>query len=169
MDRIVSTGREAIDTLLDDFRDYRTDPSESFEEFAGDAVDTFASDPDALYEYDPQITDIRRLTRTPAYGGHTERASDAEPVDDVYVLRPGPRGTWIADPCDMSRKWFDYPRIVLDPDEGTCRLALQAETIDAAGDIGEYIDFLDDLRTRIGRIRVAVDRRLGRDPASSQA
>ena len=35
-DRIYSTGREAIESLREDYRDFNDDPDESFEEFAGD-------------------------------------------------------------------------------------------------------------------------------------
>ena len=39
-DRIYSTGREAIESLREDYRDFNDDPAVSFEEFAGDVLDT---------------------------------------------------------------------------------------------------------------------------------
>lgn len=62
-DRIYSTGREAIESLRDDYRDFNDDPDESFEEFAGDVLDIFNAAPDAVYSYDPQIRpgSIQRL------------------------------------------------------------------------------------------------------------
>ena len=44
-DRIYSTGREAIESLRDDYRDFNDDPDESFEEFAGDVLDIFNAAP----------------------------------------------------------------------------------------------------------------------------
>ena len=62
-DRIYSTGREAIESLREDYRDFNDDPDESFEEFAGDVLDIFNAAPDAVYSYDPQIRpgSIQRL------------------------------------------------------------------------------------------------------------
>lgn len=62
-DRIYSTGREAIESLRDDYRDFNDDPDESFEEFAGDVLDIFNAAPDAVFSYDPQIRpgSIQRL------------------------------------------------------------------------------------------------------------
>ena len=62
-DRIYSTGREAIESLRDDYRDFNDDPAVSFEEFAGDVLDTFEAAPDAVFSYDPQIRpgSIQRL------------------------------------------------------------------------------------------------------------
>ena len=62
-DRIYSTGREAIESLKDDYRGFNDDPDESFEEFAGDVLDIFNAAPDAVYSYDPQIRpgSIQRL------------------------------------------------------------------------------------------------------------
>lgn len=62
-DRIFSTGREAIESLRDDYRDFCDDPDESFEEFAGDVFDIFNAAPDAVFSYDPQIRlgSIQRL------------------------------------------------------------------------------------------------------------
>ena len=54
-DRIYSTGREAIESLREDYRDFNDDPAVSFEEFAGDVLDTFEAAPDAVFSYDPQI------------------------------------------------------------------------------------------------------------------
>ena len=52
-DRIYSTGREAIESLREDYRDFNDDPAVSFEEFAGDVLDTFEAAPDAVFSYDP--------------------------------------------------------------------------------------------------------------------
>lgn len=62
-DRIYSTGREAIESLREDYRDFNDDPAVSFEEFAGDVLDTFEAAPDAVFSYDPQIRpgSIQRL------------------------------------------------------------------------------------------------------------
>lgn len=62
-DRIYSTGREAIESLREDYRDFNDDPDESFEEFAGDVLDIFNAAPDAVFSYDPQIRpgSIQRL------------------------------------------------------------------------------------------------------------
>ena len=62
-DRIYSTGREAIESLREDYRDFNDDPAVSFEEFAGDVLDTFEAAPDAVFFYDPQIRpgSIQRL------------------------------------------------------------------------------------------------------------
>lgn len=62
-DRIYSTGREAIESLKEDYRDFNDDPEESFEAFAGDVLDIFEAAPDAVFSYDPQITagSIQRL------------------------------------------------------------------------------------------------------------
>lgn len=62
-DRIYSTGREAIESLREDYRDFNDDPAVSFEEFAGDVLDIFNAAPDAVYSYDPQIRpgSIQRL------------------------------------------------------------------------------------------------------------
>ena len=48
-DRIYSTGREAIESLREDYRDFNDDPDESFEEFAGDVLDIFNAAPDAVF------------------------------------------------------------------------------------------------------------------------
>ena len=50
-DRIYSTGREAIESLREDYRDFNDDPDESFEEFAGDVLDIFNAAPDAVFSY----------------------------------------------------------------------------------------------------------------------
>ena len=62
-DKIYSTGREAIESLKEDYRDFNDDPEESFEEFAGDVLDIFEAAPDAVFAYDSQITvgSIQRL------------------------------------------------------------------------------------------------------------
>lgn len=62
-DRIYSMGREAIESLREDYRDFNDDPAVSFEEFAGDVLDTFEAAPDAVFSYDPQIRpgSIQRL------------------------------------------------------------------------------------------------------------
>lgn len=62
-DRIYSTGREAIESLREDYWDFNDDPAVSFEEFAGDVLDTFEAAPDAVFSYDPQIRpgSIQRL------------------------------------------------------------------------------------------------------------
>lgn len=62
-DRIYSTGREAIESLKEDYRDFNDDPDVSFEEFAGDVLDIFNAAPDAVFSYDPQIRpgSIQRL------------------------------------------------------------------------------------------------------------
>lgn len=62
-DRIYSTGREAIESLREDYRDFNDDPAVSFEEFAGDVLDIFNAAPDAVFSYDPQIRpgSIQRL------------------------------------------------------------------------------------------------------------
>ena len=62
-DRIISTGREAIESLRDDYREFNQDPDVSFEEFAGDVLDIFEKAPDAAFAYDAQMTagSIERL------------------------------------------------------------------------------------------------------------
>ena len=62
-DRIISTGREAIESLRDDYREFNQDPDVSFEEFAGDVLDIFVAAPDAAFMYDAQMTagSIERL------------------------------------------------------------------------------------------------------------
>lgn len=96
-DRIISTGREAIASLRDDYRDFCDDPEESFEEFAGEAFNIFNSAPDAVFSYDPQISvgSIRRLPEP----SHEELLA----LYDLASTQLMGRARNCANPHDMAR------------------------------------------------------------------
>lgn len=60
--KVVATGREAIASLVGDWRDF-ADDDVSFQDFAADVLDALEDDPDALFEFDAEMSmqSLKRL------------------------------------------------------------------------------------------------------------
>lgn len=171
-DRVISTGREAVESLSEDYIAFCTDPDMSFRDFAGDVLDIFEAAPDAAFAYDAQIH-FDSIERLPEPGRET--LLDLCGLASRRLMDKARRCT---DPHDMVRyalaaEWIDHDHAELVPfltarQRGRITVALARNDRDGAAEV-LAADALDNVTTAHGPVRGHLEQTVGDDVTVTDA